>query len=222
MGLPVNLQSDWNRIDESSQKKEQFFTPLKSIERQLVSVLKNPNKTEMEQQIFPLLATVKKGDGTVLLQNHLGDFGLEKLLAPLPAGPVSAPIPATESVRAATPVAEVALTPAPVVIPGEGVIVSARQLVQVFSGLSINELSCARIIPDQQGKPAANVGVLLFTTKEGSPRAKGGAMEFEFSGGKINRITFQLPAYRDFEQDVLDHPEVGGCRIDSSFLSKLH
>ncbi len=222
MGLPVNLQSDWNRIDESSQKKEQFFTPLKSIERQLVSVLKNPNKTEMEQQIFPLLATVKKGDGTVLLQNHLGDFGLEKLLAPLPAGPVSAPIPATESVPAATPVAEVALTPTPVVIPGEGVIVSARQLVQVFSGLSINELSCARIIPDQQGKLAANVGVLLFTTKEGSPRAKGGAMEFEFSGGKINRITFQLPAYRDFEQDVLDHPEVGGCRIDSPFLSKLH
>ena len=93
---------------------------------------------------------------------------------------------------------------------------------QVFSGLSINELSCARIVPDQQGKPAANVGILLFTTKEGSPRAKGGAMEFEFSGGKINRIAFQLPTYRDFEQDVLDHPEVGGCRIDPSFLSKLH
>ena len=109
----------------------------------------------------------------------------------------------------------------PAVMPGEGVIVSARQLVQVFSGLSINELSCARIVPDQQGKPAANVGILLFTTKEGSPRAKGGAMEFEFSGGKINRIAFQLPTYRDFEQDVLDHPEVGGCRIEPSFLTKL-
>ena len=93
---------------------------------------------------------------------------------------------------------------------------------QVFSGLSINELSCARIVPDQQAKQAANVGILLFTTKEGSPRAKGGAMEFEFSGGKINRIAFQLPTYRDFEQDVLDHPEVGGCLIDSSFFSKLH
>ena len=112
--------------------------------------------------------------------------------------------------------------PAPIVIPGEGVIVSARQLAQVFSGLSINELSCARIISDQMGKPVANVGILLFTTKEGSPRAKGGAMEFEFSGGKITRIAFQLPTYRDFEQDVLDHPEVGGCRIDPSFLSKLH
>jgi len=80
MGLPVNLQSDWKQIEESSQKKEQFFTPLKSIERQLISVLKNPNKTEMEQQMFPLIATAKDGDGTVLLQNHLGDFGLEKLL----------------------------------------------------------------------------------------------------------------------------------------------
>jgi hypothetical protein len=91
--------------------------------------------------------------------------------------------------------------------------------VDVFYGLSINELSCARILPDQQGKSAANVGILLFTTKDGSPRAKGGAMEFEFTGGKINRIAFQLPTYRDFEQDVLDHPEVGGCRVESSFVN---
>jgi len=227
MGLPVNLQSDWKQIEESSQKKEQFFTPLKSIERQLISVLKNPNKTEMEQQMFPLIATAKDGDGTVLLQNHLGDFGLEKLLAPPSIGPVSAPAPASASASTTVPAAVVAPTPAPdvpkpAVIPGEGVIVSARQLVQVFSGLFINELSCARTLPDQQGKPVANVGILLFTTKEGSPRTKGGAMEFEFSGGKINRIAFQLPTYRDLEQDVLDHPEVGGCRIESSFLSKLH
>jgi hypothetical protein len=225
MGLPVNLSSDWKQIEESSQKKEQFFTPLKSVERQLVSVLKNPNKTEMEQQIFPLLATAKQGDGTVLLQNHLGDFGLEKLLA-LPSVE-TVPAPASAPALTAILDAAVALTPAPIapmpaVMPGEGVIVNARQLVQVFSGLSINELSCARIVPDPQGKPSANVGILLFTTKEGSPRAKGGAMEFEFSGGKINRIAFQLPTYRDFEQDVLDHPEVGGCRIDPSFLSKLH
>jgi hypothetical protein len=222
MGLPVNLQSDWKQIEESSQKKEQFFTPLKSIERQLISVLKNPNKTEMEQQMFPLLATAKNGDGTVLLQNHLGDFGLEKLLAP----PSVEPVPASAPAATVIPNAAAAPTPAlvipkPAVIPGEGVIVSARQLVQVFSGLSISELSCARIVPDQQGKPAANVGILLFTTKEGSPRAKGGAMEFEFSGGKINRIAFQLPTYRDFEQDVLDHPEVGGCRIEPSFLTRL-
>jgi hypothetical protein len=221
MGLPVNLQSDWQQIEESSQKKEQFFTPLKSIERQLISVLKNPNKTEMVQQMFPLLATVAKGEGTVLLQNHLGDFGLEKLLAPPSLGPVSAPVAAAASTSA--PIASPApVVPSPGIIPGEGVIVSASQLVDVFTGLSINELSCARILPDQQGKPAANVGILLFTTKEGSPRAKGGAMEFEFTGGKINRIAFQLPTYRDFEQDVLDHPEVGGCRIESSFLSKLH
>jgi hypothetical protein len=227
MGLPVNLKSDWKQIEESSQKKEQFFTPLKSIERQLISVLKNPNKTEMEQQMFPLLVTAKNGDGTVLLQNHLGDFGLEKLLALPSVEPVSVPAPASATASTAIPDTAAALTPAPVapmpvVIPGEGVIVSARQLAQVFSGLSINELSCARILPDQQGKSSANVGILLFTTKEGSPRAKGGAMEFEFSGGKINRIAFQLPTYRDFEQDVLDHPEVGGCRIDPTFLSKLH
>ena len=225
MGLPVNLQSDWKQIEESSQKKEQFFTPLKSIERQLVSVLKNPNKIEMEQQMFPLLATDKNGGGTVLLQNHLGDFGLEKLLAPPSIDSVLSPAPATATTVipavAVSPI-PVPVMPAPIVIPGEGVIVSARQLAQVFSGLSINELSCARIISDQMGKPVANVGILLFTTKEGSPRAKGGAMEFEFSGGKITRIAFQLPTYRDFEQDVLDHPEVGGCRIDPSFLSKLH
>ncbi len=227
MGLPVNLQSDWKQFEESSQKKEQFFTPLKSIERQLISVLKNPNNIEMEQQMFPLLATAKNGEGTVLLQNHLGDFGLEKLLAPpsveTASAPASVSAPASAGTQAtASPPTSAPVASIPAVIPGEGVIVNSHQLVQVFSRLSINELSCARIIPDQQGKPAANVGILLFTTKEGSPRAKGGAMEFEFSGGKINRIAFQLPTYRDFEQDVMDHPEVGGCRIETSFLNKLH
>jgi len=223
MGLSVNLPSDWQQIEESSQKKEQFFTPLKSIERQLIAVLKNPNKIEMEQQIFPLLATTQKGDGTVLLQNHLGDFGLEKLLAPPSVAPVSTPKPVAPAVpnALATPI-PASVVAAPAVIPGEGVIVSVSQLVQVFSGLSLNELSCARILPDQQGKSAANVGIVLFTTKAGSPRAKGGAMEFEFSGGKINRIAFQSPTYQDFEQDALDHPEVGGCRIEPSFLSALH
>ena len=222
IGLPVNLPSDWQQIEASGQKKEQFYTPLRSIERQLLSVLKNPNKTEMEQQLFPLLATAQRGDGTVLLQNHLGDFGLEKLLAapsiepPLAPLATAAPTDAVASSPAPTPVA-----PIPP-IPGEGIIVSASQLVHVFTSLAINELSCARTLSDQQGKPAATAGILLFITQAGSPRAKGGALEFEFSNGKINRMAFQLPTYRDFEQDVQDHPEVGGCRIDASLLSKLH
>ncbi|MDO9423855.1 MAG: hypothetical protein Q7T40_06655 [Methylobacter sp.] len=209
MGLPVNTPSDWDQMGEASHKKEQLFTPLKSIERQLVAVLKNSNKTEMEQQLFPLLNTAKNGDGSVLLQNHLGDFGLGLLLNP----PVVSAVPAPEEVS----VDPVASAVAP--IPGEGVIVSARQLAQVFSGLSLNELSCARPVPDNLGKSA---GILLFTTKEGSARIKGGAMEFEFSGGKITRIAFQLSTYRDFEQDLLDRPEIGGCRIDPAFLTKLH
>lgn len=220
MGLPVNTQSDWDQMGEASQKKEQLFTPLKSIERQLVAVLKNPNKTEMEHQLFPLLNTAKNGDGSVLLQNHLGDFGLELLLNP-PADP--APAPADASAAPVAPAAPaVGAAPAPAAIPGEGVVVSARQLAQVFSGLSINELSCARPAPDSSGKSAGNTGILLFTTKEGGSRVKGGAMEFEFSGGKITRIAFQLSTYRDFEQDLLDRPEIGGCRIDPSFLAKLH
>jgi len=224
MGLPVNTEADWNQMGEASQKKEQLFTPLKSIERQLVAVLKNPNKVEMEHQLFPLLNTAKNGDGSVLLQNHLGDFGLETLLnspAPAAPAPAPAPAPADTSIVPATSSEPTATTP-PSAIPGEGVIVSARQLAQAFSGLSINELSCARPAPDGSGKSMGNVGILLFTTKENSSRVKGGAMEFEFSGGKITRIAFQLSTYRDFEQDLLDHPEVGGCRIDPSFLAKLH
>ncbi len=219
MGLPVNTPSDWDQVGEASQKKEQLFTPLKSIERQLVGVLKNQNKVEMEQQLFPLLNTAKNGDGSVLLQNHLGDFGLELMLNP-PVAPISAPAPVDAATSPATPV--VAAVPASVAIPGEGVIVSARQLAQVFSGLSINELSCARPVSDGLGKSVGNAGILLFTTKEGGARVKGGAMEFEFFGGKITRVAFQLSTFRDFEQDLLDRPEIGGCRIDPSFLAKLH
>jgi hypothetical protein len=222
MGLPVNTESDWVQMGDNSQKKEQFFMPLKSIERQLVAVLKNPNKAEMESQIYPLLNTTKKGDGTVLLQNHLGDFGLEKLLQPTTDTPTPAATPSTPT----SPSTPSATTPSPtpeiIPIPGEGLVISAHQLVQVFSGLAINELSCARIIPEQLGKPAGNIGILLFTTREGSPRAKGGAMEFEFSAGKITRIAFQSPTYRDFEQHIQDNPEVGGCKIEPAFLAKLH
>jgi hypothetical protein len=229
MGLTVNTESDWAQLGDSSQKKEQFFMPLKSIERQLVAVLKNPNKAEMESQIYPLLTTATKSNGSVLLQNHLGDFGLEKLLQPA-TSVVPVPVP-DKAATQGTPVANaptpssttssiIPATPTP--IPGEGLIITARQLVQVFSGLAFNELSCARVIPEQMGKQTANVGIVLFTTREGSPRSKGGAMEFEFSGGKINRIAFQSPTFRDFEQDVIDHPEIGGCRIDPEFLAKLH
>ncbi|MGJ0489574.1 hypothetical protein [Methylobacter sp.] len=215
MGLSVNAPSDWNLIGESRQKKEQFFTPMQSVERQLISVLKSPNPAEMARQMFPLLSTAKGGDGTVLLQNHLGDFGLEALLnSPVP--PVSSSSGAAETQTAPSAAS------APVVVPGEGVIVSARQLAQVFSGLSISELSCARPAPEQQGKSAENIGIFLFTTKDGSSRIKGGAIEFEFFGGKISRIAFQLPTFRDFEQDLLNRPEIGGCRIDPAFLMKLH
>lgn len=212
MGLPVNTESDWNQMGEVSQKKEQFFSPLKSIERQLVAVLKNQNRTEMERQLFPLLNTAKNGDGSVLLQNHLGDFGLEALLNPTVL-PEQTDAPTNAPIDVAAPVAS---------IPGEGIVVSARQLAQVFSGLSINELSCARPAPDGAGKSVGNIGILLFTTKEGGAKIKGGAMEFEFAAGKITRIAFQLSTYRDFEHDLQDHPEVGGCKIDPSLLAKIH
>jgi hypothetical protein len=216
MGLAVNTPSDWEQMGDASQKKEYTYTQLKSIERQLVPIMKNPNKTEMEQQLFPLLSTAKNGEGTVLLQNHLGDFGLEALLNP-PAAP--AVVDATGPVA---PVPMATATPIMPAIPGEGIIVSARQLEQVFSGLAIAELSCARPAPDGMGKYAGNSGILLFTTKEGGSRVKGGALEFEFTGGKIVRIAFQLSTYRDFEQDLLDRPELGGCRIDPVLLAKLH
>jgi hypothetical protein len=227
MGLPVNTQSDWMKMGDTSQKKEQFFMPLKSIERQLVAVLKNSNSAEMESQIYPLLNTVKNGDGSVLLQNHLGNFGLEKLLQPqamsTPASSLLiAPAVPPLLAKATAPVVTPATTNISPTIPGEGLIINAHQLVQVFTGIAFNELSCARIIPEQLDKPSGTIGIILFTTKEGSPRSKGGAMEFEFSNGKINRIAFQSTTYRDFEQDLIDRPESGGCRIDPALLAKLH
>jgi hypothetical protein len=219
MGLPVNTSSDWEQMRDASQKNEELFTPLKSIERQLLAVLRNPNNMEMEQQLFPLLNTAKNGEGTVLLQNHLGDFGLEGLLSS-PVAPVV--VDASVSVAAAAPPPLATASPIIPAIPGEGIIVNARQLGQVFSGLSIAELSCARPVPDGTGKYTANSGILLFTRKEGASRVKGGAIEFEFSAGKIVRMAFHLSTYRDFEQDLLDRPEVGGCRIDSALLVKLH
>lgn len=190
MGLMVNTSHDWTQIVESMQNKEKALSPILSFGRQLAAAIKNPNIGEMQRQVFPLLHTVKGGQGTVLLQNHLGEFGLEKLL----------------NIGA---------------VGGEGVIVDAGQIAQIFSALGIEQFSCARPAPGQ-GQAISNIGILLFSTKEGSPRAKGGALEFEFADGKITRLAFQHPSYRDFEQDVLDRPDVGGCRIDAEFIATLH
>jgi hypothetical protein len=211
MGLQVNSSADWQLVSDSIQKNEQTLLPLKSIGRQLLAVLKNTNKVEMERQLFPLLATEKNGDGSVLLQDHLGDFGLEKLVS---ATPVAAPAIDGPTVPAPT------LDVPP--IPGQGLVVNAQQLTNVFLGLSMQDLSCIRPNPQAQANAPVNVGILLFTTKDGSARAKGAALEFEFSAGKVNRIAFQLPTFRDFEQDLIDRPDVGGCKIDAGLLNKLH
>ncbi|MCI0666902.1 MAG: hypothetical protein L0Y43_02470 [Methylococcaceae bacterium] len=190
MGLAVKTGEDWDAIAESGQKTIKLLGPLQSIERQLVPVIKNPNPEEMERQAFPLLATQSGGNGTVLLQNHLSNFGLEGILG----------VPA---------------------IPGTGVVINASQLSKVLSGLKIAELSCARPAMEQ-GRPLANLGILLFTTREGSPITTGGALEFEFNGGIISRLTFQHPTFRDFKQSLEDYPEIGGCRIDSALAGKLY
>ncbi len=208
MGLPVNTQAEWEQVGDSIQKQEQLLRPLKSVERQLLAVLKNPSQTEMEKQLYPLLATEKNGDGTVLLQDNLGDFGLEKLLS----SPVE-PLPSTTGNQVS------ASTENSKPVPGQGVIVNAHQLAYVFTSLAIQELSCARPVPGQQGN---GIGILLFTTKEGGVRARGAALEFEFVGGKVNRVSFQLPTHRDFEQDLIDRPDIGGCQINPGFLEKLH
>lgn len=222
MGLAVNTRADWDQLGATSRQQEQLFSPLQSIERQLLAVLRNTSPAEMERQLYPLLMTADRLNGKVLLQNHLGDFGLEKLLNPQPgaalfftSAPADTALPPAPP--AANPASAVPAATSP--IPGEGIQVSAAQLTQAFLGLKIAELSCARPAPGQQGK---GIGILLFTTQQGSPRAKGGALEFEFADGKIHRIAFQLPTYRDFEQDIADRPEVGGCRIDPEWLTKLH
>lgn len=190
MGLPVKTTEDWNAITESGQKTIQLLGPLQSIERQLVPVIKNQNPEEMERQAFPLLATQSGGKGTVLLQNHLSNFGLEGILGVPP-------------------------------IPGGGIVINAAQLSKVLNGLKIADLSCARPAMEQ-GKPIGNVGILLFATGEGSPIASGGALEFEFNGGIISRLTIQHPTFRDFKQSLEDHPEIGGCRVDSALIEKLY
>ncbi|QSA99873.1 hypothetical protein JWZ98_14410 [Methylomonas sp. EFPC1] len=190
MKLAVNTEQDWEALTNSRQKKEGVINPIQSAARQFLSALQNPNKDEAARQLYPLLNTEKGGNGTVLLQNHLGNFGLEALLQ----------VPT---------------------VADEGVLINAAQLAGVFSGLNVETYTCARPAQDQ-GQPLANIGIMLFVTKPGSPREKGGALEFELVQGKITRLAFQHPSFRDFEQNLADYPDLGGCRIDADLLNKLH
>ncbi|WP_415880502.1 hypothetical protein [Methylomonas sp. TEB] len=190
MKLAVNTEQDWEALTNSRQKKEGVINPIQSAARQFLSALQNPNKDEAARQLYPLLNTEKGGNGTVLLQNHLGNFGLEALLQ----------VPT---------------------VADEGVLINAAQLASVFSGLNVETYTCARPAQDQ-GQPLANIGIMLFVTKPGSPREKGGALEFELVQGKIARLAFQHPSFRDFEQNLADYPDLGGCRIDADLLNKLH
>lgn len=190
MHLVVNTEQDWEALNSSRQKKEGVISPIQSAARQFLSALKNPDKDEAARQLYPLLNTDKAGNGTVLLQNHLSNFGLETLLQ----------VPT---------------------IADDGLVVTAAQLAGVFNGLNVDSFSCARPAQDQ-GQPVANIGLMLFVTKSGSPREKGGALEFELSQGKIVRLAFQHPSFRDFEQNLIDYPDLGGCRIEADFLNRLH
>lgn len=190
MKLAVNTEQDWEALTNSRQKKEGVISPIQSAARQFLSALQNPNKDEAARQLYPLLNTEKGGNGTVLLQNHLSNFGLETLLQ-LPT------------------------------IPDEGVAINAGQLAGVFAGLNVEAYSCARPA-QEQGQPLVNIGIMLFVTKPGSPREKGGALEFELVQGKIARLAFQHPSFRDFEQNLADYPDLGGCRVEADFINKLH
>lgn len=190
MRLPVNSLQDWDSLTSSRQKKEGVISSVQSVGRQLLTAVNHPDKDEISRQLYPLLTTEKDGIGTVLLQNHLGNFGLEGLLQ-LPA------------------------------IPDQGTVISAAQFATVIAGLNVDSFSCVRPALEQ-GKPLANIGIALFVGKPGSPREKGGALEFEVAQGKIVRLAFQHPSYRDFEQSIADYPDLGGCRIEADYLNKLH
>lgn len=190
MRLPVNSLQDWDSLTSSRQKKEGVISSVQSVGRQLVTALSHSQHEEIARQLYPLLMTEKEGNGMVLLQNHLGNFGLEGLLQ-LPT------------------------------IPDAGVVISAAQFATVIAGLNVDSFSCVRPALEQE-KPLANIGIVLFAGKPGSPRENGGALEFEVVQGKIVRLAFQHPSYRDFLQSIADYPDLGGCRIEADFLNKLH
>ena len=190
MQLPVNTPQDWDSLTDKRQKKEEVISSVQSVGRQLLSALNHKDKDEMARQLYPLLLNDKGGNGSVLLQNNLGNFGLETMLQ-MPA------------------------------IADEGVVITAAQLANVMIGLDIQSYSCARPALNQ-GQPLANIGILVFATQPGSPREKGGALEFELTQGKVSRLAFQNPTFRDFEQNITDYPDLGGCHIEADFLNKLH
>ena len=103
----------------------------------------------------------------------------------------------------------------------EGVVVSANQIANLFSHLGVENYSCVRPALEQ-GKPLSHLGIILFVTQPGSPREKGGALEFELGQGKITRLSFQHPSFRDFEQNLSDYPDLGGCHVDNDMLMRLH
>lgn len=190
LNLPVNTEDDWDNLTSQRQKKEGVIGNVQAAGRQLLAALQQADKDERTKLLYPLFNTDQGGHGTLLLQNHLGNFGLEAMLQ-LPA------------------------------LADEGVVVTAAQLAEVVGALNVETYSCVRPAQDQ-GQPLPNVGLLLFATRPGSPREKGGALEFELLQGKIVRLAFQHPSYRDFEQNIADYPDLGGCRIEADFLQKLH
>ena len=62
---------------------------------------------------------------------------------------------------------------------------------------------------------------MLFFVAPESPLGKGAALEFQFDGGKVTRLTLQSLALRDFKQEIQDHPIVGDCKIDPAWLEKV-
>lgn len=189
LSLPVNAAQDWANTLQQLREKESYFSTIRALERQLVAVVRNPNPAEMERQLFPLIGSRQSGAGTVLLQDRLGNFGIERLLNIAP-------------------------------VPGEGAVLSAAQLAQLFTGLKVADTSCARPAYEQ-GRPVPNVAILLFSTVADSSLAKGAAMEFEFEGNRIVRIALQSPTFRDFRQDVIANPQVGDCRIQPQWVEWL-
>jgi hypothetical protein len=189
LSLPVNAAKDWTNTLQQLREKESYFAAIRALERQWVSVIRNPNAAEMERQLFPLLGSRQGGAGTVQLQDRLGNFGLERLLNVPP-------------------------------VPGEGAVLDAAQLAQLFVALKVADTSCARPAYEQ-GRPVPNVAILLFSTAPESPLARGAAMEFEFDGNRIVRAALQSPTFRDFRQDVISNPQVGDCRIEPQWLDKL-
>jgi len=105
-------------------------------------------------------------------------------------------------------------------IGDEGVTITASQLATVMTALKTDAFSCVRPALEH-GQPMSNIGILLLATGADSPLAKGGALEFELVQGKISRLTLQHPSFRDFEQSVVDYPDLAGCRIDAEFFGRL-